>query len=108
MLACMSRSTPPPVDARRMDDHVPRHLARLAGYYSPELVKLVAACLALDPLMRPQSVFEIQKVLQAAPAAPPPAQARVPSAAEADAVDAHEARGGWRGLVDRLGAFRRD
>jgi len=110
MLACMSRSTPPPVDARRMDDHVPRHLARLAGYYSPELVKLVAGCLALDPLMRPQSVFEIQKVLQAAPAAPPPARATVPSAAGTsdEAVDAHEARGGWRGLVDRLGAFRRD
>jgi hypothetical protein len=34
----------------------------------------------------------------------------VPSAAgTADAAaDAHEARGGWRGLVDRLGAFRRD
>jgi hypothetical protein len=48
-------------------------------------------------------------VLQAVPAAPPPARATVPSAAEADAaVDAHEARGGWRGLVDRLGAFRRD
>jgi serine/threonine protein kinase len=110
MLACMSRSTPPPVDARRMDDHVPRHLARLAGYYSPELVKLVAACLALDPLMRPQSVFEIQKVLQAVPAAPLPSRATAPSTAEvADAAaDAHEARGGWRGLVDRLGAFRRD
>jgi hypothetical protein len=49
-------------------------------------------------------------VLQAAPAAPLPARAAVPSAADAaDAVvDAHEARGGWRGLVDRLGAFRRD
>jgi len=109
MLSCMNGSTPPALDARRADDQVPRQLARLAGYYSPELIKLVAACLAIDPMMRPQSVFEIQKVLQSAPAAPLPVRPAAGAAsASADAVNTEAAaRGGWRGLVDRLGAFRR-
>jgi hypothetical protein len=33
--------------------------------YSPELLAMVKSCLALDPLARPQSVFAVQKVLQA-------------------------------------------
>ncbi len=43
---------------------------KLAGAYSPELIAMVRACLALDPMARPQSVFAVQKVLQTAPVQP--------------------------------------
>ena len=48
------------------------HFAKLDGQYSPELVALVRRALQLDPLARPQSLFEMQKVLQTPAAAPPP------------------------------------
>ena len=99
--ACMTGAPPQPADARRQDDRMPDQLAKLdASGYSAELAALVAACLALDPLARPQSVFAVQKVLQAAPPA-----ASVPDAApEADPTPA---AAGWRGLVDRLGGLKR-
>ena len=105
MLACMSCSTPQSVEARRAGDKLLEQLDTLVGRYSPELIDLVQACLALDPLARPQSVFAIQKALQAAPAKPLAAA----SASGSMKAAAHrgEARGGWRGLVDRLGAFGR-
>jgi hypothetical protein len=56
---------------------------------------MVRACLAMDPLARPQSVFALQKVLQAAPAAAEPAAA--PAGRPT----------GWRGLVGRISAFGR-
>lgn len=117
MLACMTGSTPQPVDARRTEDKMPAHLARLNGRYSPELAQLVESCLALDPLARPQSVFAIQKALQTAPARRPAAPASIPAPAAAPAaagqaaapatepLEAGETRLGWRGL---LGAFKRD
>lgn len=95
MLACMSCATPQSVEARRADDRLLDQLDRLGGKYSPALIDLVQSCLALDPLARPQSVFAIQKALQAVPAQQ---VAEQPQPA---------ARGGWRGLVDRLGAFGR-
>ncbi|WP_208279037.1 serine/threonine protein kinase [Massilia oculi] len=105
MLACMSCSTPQSVEARRAGDKLLEQLDTLVGRYSPELIDLVQACLALDPLARPQSVFAIQKALQAAPAKPLAAA----SASVSMKGSAHrgEARCGWRGLVDRLGAFGR-
>jgi serine/threonine protein kinase len=107
MLACMSGAAPQAVDARRAHDQVPEQLARLAGRYSPELTQLVQSCLALDPMARPQSVFAIQKVLQAA-AAPrmASASAAAPTPAAQDAAQ-EDTRGGWRGLVGKLGALRR-
>ncbi|WP_312519247.1 serine/threonine-protein kinase [Massilia sp.] len=98
MFACMTCSTPQAVDARRAQDKVLGHLAALQGKYSRELIALVRTCLELDPLARPQSVFEIQKAL-AADYELPPARIEEPSADEAPA--------GWRGVVRRLGAFRR-
>lgn len=97
MLACMTCATPQSVEARRADDRLCDQLDALMGRYSPELIDLVQSCLALDPLARPQSVFAIQKALQARPAAAAQRQAGAQAAA----------RGGWRGLVDRLGAFGR-
>jgi hypothetical protein len=56
--------------------------------------------MALDPLARPQSVFAMQKVLQAPPSLAP----LVP---QADENDAPARAGGWRGLVERIGGVRR-
>jgi serine/threonine protein kinase len=77
MFACMVGSPPQPADQRKTDDKMTGHFAHLEGLYSPELVKLVRWCLQIDALDRPQSLFALQKVLQAsalpaAPAPPPP------------------------------------
>ena len=105
MLACMTGITPQPVDQRRQEDKMPALLDKLEGRYSPELVTLVRSCLALDPLARPQSVFAIQKALQAPFKSPRAALATAQDGAQAEAGDEEE-RSGWRGLVDRIG-FRR-
>jgi serine/threonine protein kinase len=94
MFACMSGAPPQPADQRKLEDKMEAQFAKLDGAYSPELLGMVRACLAMDPLARPQSVFALQKVLQAAPPASTPAQ---PDAAAKPA-------GGLRGLVGRLGA----
>jgi serine/threonine protein kinase len=91
LYACMAGSPPQPADQRRQDDKMEAQLARLEGAWSAALLGMVRSCLALDPLARPQSVFALQKVLQAPATAP--AQAQSPA-------------GGWRGLAGRLG-FKR-
>lgn len=91
--ACMAGAPPQPADQRRAADEMAARIARIDGAYSAELVAMVKSCLALDPLARPQSVFAVQKVLQAGS----PAQAAsVPAAAEEAPVS------GWRGFVNRL------
>ena len=97
MFACMACTTPQPVDARKLDDKLPGQLDALETRYSRELVAMVRSCLALDPLARPQSVFAIQKVLQAAPAVPVP---------EPETIG-DERPSGWRGLAGRLGLGRK-
>ncbi|MCD2515712.1 serine/threonine protein kinase [Massilia sp. G4R7] len=91
MYACMTRTMPQPVEARKSEDKLEQQLAALAGSYSPELVDMVRACLDLDPLARPQSVFAMQKVLQAAPTVAPQDEEPAP------------APGGWRGIAQRIG-----
>lgn len=100
MYACMTRSMPPPVEARKEEDRTEAQFARLAGGYSPELVEMVRSCMALDPLSRPQSVFSMQKVLQAAPTLAPQAEEEAQQAPQAPV-------GGWRGLAGRLGFGRK-
>jgi eukaryotic-like serine/threonine-protein kinase len=73
MFACMVGSPPQPADQRRKEDKMAEHFAKLDGRYTPELVALVRRALATDPLARPQSLFEIQKVLQM-PLPQPPAE----------------------------------
>ncbi len=99
MFACMVGSPPQPADQRRTEDKMAEHFQKLDGLYSEELVKLVRDCLELDPLARPQSVFALQKVLQAMPvaAAPPPP-------APAGTLD--RLGEGLRGLAGRLGLGR--
>lgn len=107
MFACMTCSTPQPVDARRADDLLPRQLATLQGRYSPGLIELVRSCLELDPLARPQSVFAIQKTLQAG-LVEPSAKKPEPGLEHAEPAPPEEEASGWRGLIGRLGAFRRE
>lgn len=96
MYACMTRTMPQPVEARKLEDKSEAQLAKLAGSYSSELVDMVRACLALDPLARPQSVFAMQKVLQAPPSLAPQAE-------EEAGQGARQGAGGWRGIVRRIG-----
>jgi serine/threonine protein kinase len=66
MFACMAGAPPQPADKRELEDKLPATIARLAesGAYSAPLVELVAWCLKLSPLERPQSVFALQKALR--------------------------------------------
>jgi serine/threonine protein kinase len=99
MYACMACATPQPSDQRKLEDKLAPKFEELKTRYSSELVDMVRACLELDPMARPQSVFAIQKLLQAAPAAAAPEL-------DADAAE-QEGAGGWRGLVGRLGGLAR-
>lgn len=66
MFACMAGAPPQPADKRELEDKLPAALARLgeSGAYSAPLVELVAWCLKLSPLERPQSVFALQRALR--------------------------------------------
>jgi hypothetical protein len=96
IFACMTSSPPQPADQRKDDDRMDAQFAKLAGAYSAELLSMVRACLALDPLARPQSVFAVHKLLQTAPASMPAEAQRAPSKPS-----------GWRALAERIGGFGR-
>ena len=64
IFACMMGAPPQPADQRNADDKMDIHLAKLEGLYSPELVQVVRWCLMIDPLARPQSLFELHKALK--------------------------------------------
>ena len=57
----------PPYEAtqRLEKDRLPMQLSKLRGTYSDNLIEIVEWCMALDPLARPQSVFNLQKELGA-------------------------------------------
>jgi serine/threonine protein kinase len=97
--ACMTGAPPQPADQRRQGDRMPEQFARLETNkrYSRELLEMMKSCLALDPLARPQSVFSVQKELQAGLAA-----ARKAAEGPQLPADAESGNSGWRGLVDRL------
>jgi hypothetical protein len=61
--SCMHGFPPHEATQRVADDRAASALARLRGTYSDNLIEVVNWCMALDPLTRPQSVFELQKVL---------------------------------------------
>jgi serine/threonine protein kinase len=54
---------PPEVVKRRDKDPVPERLMRKGNSYSDKLIEVVEWCMSLDPLARPQSVFELQSAL---------------------------------------------
>ena len=64
LFACMMGSPPQPADQRDGGDRMPELFAGLRGAYSAALVEVVEACLRLDPLQRPQSVFAVQRSLR--------------------------------------------
>jgi len=122
IFACMTGAPPTPANARKPDDGddpMTARLARLAGgAYSSALLELVGACLALNPLARPQSVFAVQKSLQALAGSSKSAgkqggkgsadKDRADKSQEAPAEpDETRPSSGWRGLVERLGALKR-
>ncbi len=61
--ACMRGYPPDDVPKRQEKDSLPLELARLRGIYSDQLIDLVSWCMQLDPLARPQSVFELLREL---------------------------------------------
>jgi serine/threonine protein kinase len=61
--SCMHGFPPSEASLRVADDRVAITMARLRGTYSDNLIEVVSWCMALDPLARPQSVFDLQKVL---------------------------------------------
>jgi serine/threonine protein kinase len=61
--SCMHGFPPSEASLRVTDDRVAITMARLRGTYSDNLIEVVSWCMALDPLARPQSVFDLQKVL---------------------------------------------
>ena len=98
MFACMAGSPPQPADQRRKDDRMAEHFHRLELHYAPALVQLVRSALAVDPLARPQSLFELQKGLQALP---------VPATANPQAASAAGVFDRLRGLARRFGSLGR-
>ena len=68
--ACMLGTAPPPASARAIDDLAEAQLNSLAGTYSAALLQLVRWCLALDPLVRPQSLIGLQLRLRDMAAGP--------------------------------------
>ena len=70
MLGCILGQPPQPADQRELDDRVPSTIDSLADGYSRPLLDLVAWCLKLNPLERPQSVFALQRALRAIAPAP--------------------------------------
>ena len=61
--ACMQGYPPNDAPQRLDKDRITVALSRLRGVYSDNLIEVVAWCMALDPLARPQSVFALQKAL---------------------------------------------
>lgn len=63
MFACMHGYPPSDAPQRVPEDKTLKTLKRLQGVYSDDLVEIVHWCMELDPMMRPQSVFALQKEL---------------------------------------------
>jgi len=64
LFGCMAGQPPQPADQRELEDKVPAALDAMEGAYSRALLDLVAWCLKLDALERPQSVFALQRALR--------------------------------------------
>ena len=99
--ACMAAAPPQPADQRRTRDEMGERFAKIEGAYSPELLAMMKACLDMDPLARPQSVFAVQKVLQAGRSGAPVRAAAAPAREPAEEAPAS----GWRSLVSRINPF---
>ena len=64
LFACLAGMAPQSADMRTENDRYVSATRIWAGKYSRAFLQTIDWCLELDPLMRPQSVFALQKVLQ--------------------------------------------
>jgi serine/threonine protein kinase len=63
LYACIAGAPPPRADERAGNDTLVPVARTHAQRYSAQLLDTVDACLCLDPLARPQSVYSLQKML---------------------------------------------
>lgn len=61
MYACMLRSSPQPADLRMKTDTLLPAMAAGKQVYSDKLLAIIDHCMQLDYMLRPQSVFSLQK-----------------------------------------------
>lgn len=65
MYACLTGAPPQPADQRELDDQISPKLEKLiADGANAALIDLIAWCLKLNPIERPQSVFTLQRSLR--------------------------------------------
>jgi len=65
MYACLTGAPPQPADQRELDDQISPKLEKLiADGSNAALIDLIAWCLKLNPIERPQSVFTLQRSLR--------------------------------------------
>jgi len=63
MLACMNAKAPQEAPSRAREDLVPLSFEILERSYSPQILSVTKACMALDPRARPQSARELQHLI---------------------------------------------
>ncbi len=63
MYACLAGTAPIAADTRVEHDKLIPAAKAWRGKYSPEMLEIVDACLQLDPLARPASVFSLQRTI---------------------------------------------
>ena len=65
MYACLTGAPPQPADQRELDDQISPKLEKLiADGANAALIDLIAWCLKLNPIERPQRVFTLQRSLR--------------------------------------------
>ncbi|MDP8566269.1 serine/threonine protein kinase [Methylophilus aquaticus] len=65
MYACMQRTSPQPADMRMKTDSLVPAMAAGKQVYSEKLLAIIDHCMQLDYMLRPQSVFSLQKKMLA-------------------------------------------
>ena len=63
MYACLSGTKLPAAEERLKRDELCPAASNWKGKYSHHLLRVIDSCLALDPLLRPQSIFALQREL---------------------------------------------
>jgi serine/threonine protein kinase len=63
LYACMHGYPPLEAPQRLINDQLIQAFKRLQGIYSDHLIEVTQWCMTLDPMLRPQSVFALQKEL---------------------------------------------
>ncbi|OIQ90192.1 serine/threonine-protein kinase D [mine drainage metagenome] len=63
LYSCLARSSPLAADIRQQHDTLAPATQIGRGVYSDHLLEIIDWCMKIDPLLRPQSVFTLQKAL---------------------------------------------